>query len=182
MEKEQFSIELKNKIVILSITPFDTDIDVDLVTSIHYHNIMGEILTCSALLNRVGNLLAEIDELVSDSKLDFDLFKAQMEEEKRKELTFDSTDSKGNIKVNKPTVSEIDSAIIRSPKYKVKKKNMFRLQKERDYINSLYWAVKDKAEKVQKLTEKIRPEDFEKEIVEESVNGIMIKLIDKAIK
>jgi hypothetical protein len=121
-------------------------------------------------------------EILSDAKLDFEIFKAQMAEKKRSELTFDTTDAKGNIKTNKPTLDEVEYAIIRSPEYKVKKKNIFRLQKEHDYVNSLYWAMKDKCDKVQKLTDKLRPEDFEKEIVEGEINGIMIRVKNKAIK
>jgi hypothetical protein len=181
-DKDKFVIELENKVVVLSINPFDADLDVDELTKIHYHNILGEVLTCSVLLNRVGNLLAEVNANLSESKLDFEIFSAQMQEEKRKTLTFTDVDSKGNEKVSKPTVAEVENSVTRTPQYKVKKKNIIRLQKEVDYVNSLYWAVKDKCEKVNKLTEKIRPEDFENEILEESINGIMVKVKNKLIK
>jgi len=180
--QDTYSIEIGSKVVLLSITNFDTDIDVDEITKIQHHNIIGEVLTCSTLLNRVGNLLAEMVEVLSESKLDFEIFKAQMAEKKRKELTFEFVDEKGKPKINKPTLDEVEYAIIATPEYKIKKKNMFRIQKEHDYINSLYWAMKDKCDKIQKLTDKLRPEDFEKEIVEGEINGILIKVKDKAIK
>ena len=181
-DMDKVTIELKTKIVVLSIIPFDNEIDVRDFTEIHYHNIIGEILTVSVALNRMGNLLADIDEILSECKLDFEIFMAQMNEEKRKELEFNQEDSKGNIKVKQPTVNELDAAIIRTIEYKTKKLNLIRVQKQRDYISSLYWAVKSKDDKLNKLTEKIRPEDFEKDIIEEVINGIRLKAVKKAIK
>ena len=58
---------------------------------------------------------------------------------------------------------------------------VIRLQKQRDIINSLYWAVKSKDDKLNRLTDKIRPEEFEKEIVESEINGIIIRIQNKAI-
>lgn len=182
MNKEKHTIHLENKIVVLTFTPFDSDVDVDELTKIHYHNMMGEVLTCSVLLNRVGILLAEMDEYLSNAKLRMEIFLAQQEEIQRAALAFETTDSKGNTKVKTPTVSEVEAAIKRSNQYRDKKIKLNKVQKERDFVNSLYWAVKDKSEKVNKLTDKIIPEEMENNIVEEKINGVMIKLREKAIK
>jgi hypothetical protein len=181
-EKETYTIELGSKIVLLTLTPFNSDVDVDELTKIQYHNIIGELLTSSTQLNRIGNLLAEMEEMLSMAKLDFDIFQAQMAEQKRKELTFSETDDKGKVKVNKPTIPELESSIIRTPEYKVKKTRLFRLQKERDYVNSLYWSLKSKDDKIVKLTEKLKPEEFENDIIEGEINGILIKVAKKAIR
>src|SRR5258708_1384396 len=100
-EKEKTTIELKNRIVVLSLTPFDTDVNQDEFTTIHYHNLIGEILTISVALNRAGNLLAEMTEILSEAKLDMEIYEAQLNEEKRKELEFEDIDSKGNKKVKR---------------------------------------------------------------------------------
>ena len=184
MNQETYIVELgSERMVSLSITPFDTDVDMDDITRIHYDNIVGEILTTSVLLNRVGVLLAEMEEIVARTKLDFDLFYARESETQRRILTStDYTEQQTVKKVNKPTVSEVESAIILSPNYAVKKRHLFKVQKERDYINSLYWAVKDKSDKIQKMTEKLKPEDFEHEILEGTINGVLVKLHNKTIK
>lgn len=182
MKQEQLTIQLATKVVVINILPFDTDIDVEDLTKIHHHNIIGEILTCSVLLNRVGNLLADMDEHLSHTKLDFEIFMADLKEKKRKELIRTGTDSKGNPKVEKPTQDEVDNAVLITPEYKVKKTNLFRVQKEWAYINSLYWAVKDKSDKVQRVTEKLKPEEFEKDIIEGEINGVMIRLVEKEIR
>lgn len=178
MKNEVVTIELLNKIVKLILTPFDTDVNIDDMLKIQDHNIYGELVTISRLVNKVGNLKAEQEEVLSQAKLDFDIFYAEMLEKKKKELTF--TDAGG--KINKPTVSEIEAAIMMTPQYKVKKLNIFKVQKNMEFIESLNDAVKNKSFVIMKLSDKTKPDDFEKEIVEGSVNGVMIKLSKKVIK
>lgn len=167
--------------VVLTLTPFDSDIDADEVTKIQHHNIIGEILTFPVVMNRIGNLKAEMEQALSETKLDFAIFEASQQEKKRKELTFNTADSKGNPKVDKPTKDEVENAVLISPEYKVKKKNLIEVQKNLGYIESLYWAAKDKSVKLDTLSAKMKPEEFEKEILEETINGIMIKSAKKVI-
>lgn len=181
-EDNRIFMELPNSMVQLTLGEFDTDIDTDELTQIHFHNIMGEILTSSLLMNRIGNTKAEFENLLSETKLDFDIQSAHIKEKKRKELTLDTLDSKGQPKISKPTVDEVENAYLMSPDYKVMKQKVFKAQKNLAYIDSLYWAIKDKCDKIQKLSEKLRPEEFEKDLVEERINGVMIKLQGKSIK
>lgn len=175
------TFELGDRIVILKIQDYD-EIDTDEITKIQYHNIIGELLTCSTILNRLGNLVAQVDEALSEGKLDFDIFYAQKYEDFMKELSHAYTNTRGRDVVDKPTGTEVEQKIIRTPEYKVKRRNVIRLQKQRDIINSLYWSVKSKDDKLNKLTDKIRPEEFEKEILEGEINGILIRVKNKAIK
>lgn len=179
--KEQVVINLKNKSVVLTLTPYE-EIDVDDLTSIHHHNLIGEMLTISVALNRVGNMVAECNELVRTAKLDFDIFWAQMWEEKKKELTKETIDSKGNIKEKLPTIAEVENAIIRSPEYKVKKMNLIESEKNYELLDSVYRALWAKSKKLEILTQGLKPEEFENEIVEGVVNGILIKTVEKPIK
>lgn len=176
--REKTTLELKDKIVVLTCESWDTDIDMDDMLKIDHHNIYAEIITVSVAINRVGNLLANMTELVAENKLDFDIFMAQKKEEVRKELSV--PDDKG--KIYKATIDEIDSIIIRKQEYKVKKQKSITLQKNWDIINSYYWAMQSKANKLEKLSEKLRPEEFEHEIVQEKINGVMIQKFNKAIK
>lgn len=178
---ETLVIELPNKVVRLLFIPFDTDINTDELCQIHHHNIMGEIMTCAAALNRIGNLRAEIENIVAEQKLDFDIFMAMEKTTQRKKLTFDTTDSKGKAKVDKPSADEVETAVLITPAYKVKKKHLLNLEKNLKIVESLYWSMKDKSDKVTRLTEKLRPEDFEKDLVEESINGFMLTMHKKSI-
>ena len=181
-DTEIITLELPNKIVVLKLTNFDTDIDVDDLTQIHYHNIIGELLTCSAALNRIGNLLAEWDNILSEANLDLEIYHAQRDEELRKILVVETQDDKGKTKYKAATNEAVENAIKRSPEWNIKQRHILKLKKEHAYVNSLYWAMKSKDDKLNKLTDKLRPEDFEKEIVESKINGIYIKLTEKAIK
>lgn len=180
--EDKIAIEWGNKMVVLILRDFEEEIDVDDLTKIQHHNIMGELITASVALNRVGNLVALAEDALAHAKLDFEIFKAQMEEEKRKELTFETTDSKGNAKISKPSNPEVDAAVIRSPQYRVKKKEIFKREKEYKILNSLYWAIKSKDDKLNTVIDKLSPDEFEFEVAESRINGIMIRVRDKAIK
>lgn len=174
---EKIVIDLKNgKSAILTIIPFSTDIDMDDLTTIHSHNIMGEILTSSNLLNRVGNLKAEQENVLAESELDFKIWQAHHETKKRKDLTGTVLDTKGNEKVSKPTIDEVNAAVVTSPEYKVKMQHLLNLRRDTQVINAFYWAVKSKDDKLIKLSEKLVPGEFEKHLVEERVNDVFIKL------
>lgn len=181
-QTEKTTIELKKSIIVLSLEQFDTDVNMDEFTKIQHHNIFGEILTCSVALNRIGNMLAQYDELLAEAKLDFDIFYAQTIEKKRKELTFTTDGPKGGTKIDKPTKDEVENAVLVSPEYKAKKLNLIKIEKNRNIINSFYWSTKSKDEKLNKLSEKLRPEEFERDIVEGKINGVMLKKVAKAIK
>lgn len=179
---ERTTIQLKNKVIVLILEPFDTDVDMDDFTKIHYHNIMGEILTCSVALNRIGNLLAEFEALLSESQLDFDIFYAHQEEKFRKDLVRKVVGMRGGEKLENPTNTEIEYAIQRTPEFKAKKMHMISLVKNRDIIKSFYWAVHSKNTKLEKISEKLRPDEFEKDLIEEKINGVYLRVFEKAAK
>lgn len=172
-ESEALIIELKNKMVVLRTLPFDTDIDVDEILKIDYHNLVGEILTFPVLLNRIANLKAEMQNIVNESEVDVRVFEAQLTEEKRKDIT-----NKGG----KGTIAEIEAAVRLDSRYRIKKNDFYAKQKNLDYLDSLYWAAQSKMNLLNKISDKIRPEEFEQELLEDVVNGVFIKATKKAIR
>lgn len=171
-EKDQITITLPNgRIAILSIQPFNTQLEIDDILRIDYSNIMGEILTFPLMFNRIANFKAEMENAVSEAKLDLEVFEAQLFEEHKKSLVG---------KEEKPTEANIKAAIQRDTRYSVKKKWYFKVQKDLAYMDSLYWSAQSKDTKLNRFSEKIRPEDFEKELLEDTINGIYIK-ISKAL-
>lgn len=179
-ELEKITIPLASKQAVLILTQYDT-IDSDDITSIQHHNIMGEILTCSTVLNRIGNLRADAESIYSELKLDLEVYQAQRDEELRTELIKEVEDSKGNIKTKSPTNPEVENAIKRSAQYRIKMKSVIRAKKTFEIIDSLYWAVKDKNKRLDRLSSQLVPEDFEKQLTEGVVNGIQIKMTKKFI-
>ena len=174
-EPEQFEdlvIELGNKMVVLKVQPFDTDIDVDGMLKIDYHNVIGEILTFTVLFNRIGNLRAEQENIVSVSAMDMKVFEAQMLKEKRIELL--KTEAKA-------TEAIVDAAIKTDARYRIKYTAHYEKVKNYGYIDSLYWAAKEKAALLKVISGYLRPEEFSGELLTDTVNGVLVKASKKLI-
>lgn len=183
MEQEIIKISLKNKIVSLKISNFDTDVDTEDILSIDFCNILGEILTFSVVMNRIGNLQAEADNLVNEARMELEIKAAELGEYYRKSLTkYITVKGQEEKKVTLPTVAEVDNATLLDAAYQNTRKKYIRLQKEKQYIDSLFWSAKSKDGKLDKLSEKLRPAEFEGEILEGTINGVMIKVHNKLIK
>lgn len=180
-DAEKISFELGDKVVVLKLQSFD-EIDTDEITKIQHHNIIGELLTCSAVMNRIGNVVAVAEEQLSEAKLDKEIFYAKQYAIVAKAGTTSYENTKGRKVVEVPSTNKIEPVIKATPEYAAKTREVIRLQKQRDIINSLYWAVKSKDDKLNRLTDKIRPEEFEKEIVDSEINGIIIRVHKKAIQ
>ena len=169
---EKIVIELKNKMVVLQVQPFNTDIDVTEITKIQHEHLWAEIISFNVVFNRVANLKAEQENIVSHSKFDNEIFEAQLYEEHKKKLITDG---------EKATEKALEMAILRDPRYSIKKKAHFEKVKNLEYLNSLYWACMNKAGLLKVLSDKMKPEEFSNEILVDTINGVMIKATQKLI-
>ena len=140
MENEIVKIALKTKIVLLKLSSFESEIDVESILKIDYHNILGEILTFPVILNRLGNLQSEMDSILEETKLEIEIKRASFDAQFRKDLIKKVDDGKGNIKTVYPTEKEIEAAIIADPVYQNLQKKLIRINKEKKQIDSFYWA------------------------------------------
>ena len=182
-ENQDFiEIQFSKKLIRLYFKEFDTDINLDDITMIHYDNIIGEILTISVLLNRIGLLRAEMESKASEEELDLRIFEAQVKAEYRKKLGNFKTEKSGNQSWKNPTIGEIEDSVITDTRIVAKSKRLIKIKKDFAIIDALYWSVKSKDQKLNKISEKLRPEEFEKDIIESTVNGIIIKKFNKLIK
>jgi len=172
--EEKIVLELKNKMVVLTIQQFDTDVDVEDILAIHHHNIIGECLTFPRVFNRIGNLKAEMENIVALSKVDLEIFTAELDKEKRKTLAAEND--------KKPSEKQIEAAILTDHRYSVKSQAHLNKVKNLSIVDSLYWSAKEKMALIQKFTDKLKPEEFDGEIIEGSINGILIQVTKKAIK
>lgn len=169
-------IEIGEKKIILSFKPFDTDLDLDDLTSIHYENIYGEFVTVSTLLNKVGLLQADIEAVVKDHDLELSIYKANLYEMYRKKLTRkENYVRKEGYKVIEPGNTELENSVYLDEGYKLKYKENIRLHKNLEYIKSLYWSIKSKDNKLSSMMKGVVPEEFQSGIIEGTVNTIMIK-------
>lgn len=164
---ELIKISIGDKIVTLKQSDIDSDIDMEEITQIQYDNLYGEIVTVSALLNKIGILKADIDNQYEEYKLDCQIFESG---ERKKFIS-----SKLNVGEKKPTESQVEDSLNTHPEVIAKRKRLLVYKKGCDYINALYWAVKSKDDKLSVLMKGVTPEEFSSNIIEGVVNGFYIK-------
>lgn len=153
---------------------FDEDMDIDSLLKIDYNNIIGELVTFPVIVNRFGNLLAEAESKVSESKLNLEVFEAKTKERLRNELA----EANGG---KNPTVEALNNALLMNKSYQALRKQFIEVQKTRDYINSIFWSAKDKSDKISILL-KSSEITLETELMESRINGVLIKKQEKLIK
>lgn len=154
---------------------FDEDVDIDSLLKIDYSNLIGELITFPVILNRFGILLAEAESQVAETKLNMDVYEAKTKERLRIELA-----EQNNGKA--PTVEALNNAVVSNKAYQAMKRKYIEVVKTRDYINSIFWAVKDKSEKLNKLSLSIQPGDLSDSVIEGRVNNVLVKKTKKVIE
>lgn len=158
-------INTKTKTYVLVIKDFGkSDIPVEDLLQIDYANILGDIITFPVIFNRIANIKAEIDNFLRESEFDMKAFEAQLYEEHKKKLGADG----------KVTENAVDMAIKRDPKYKTKHFELLAVKKQADILDGLYWAAKSKTKMLEAVSMKIKPEEFEKDILVDQINSVQV--------
>ncbi len=172
VDSNKIVIQLNKKSLTLQIKDFaDSNINTEELLQIDYSNIIGDIITFPVLFNRIANIKAEIDSFLREVQLDMKIFEAQLYEKHKKEFV---------TRGEKATETAIDMAIQRDPQYKIKKIEVFKVEKQSAIIDGLYWAAKSKTKMLEAISMKIKPEEFEKEILEGTINDVIIKVYNNS--
>ncbi len=172
---DTLKISFGDKIVTIKITLFkdDAELEIDRILQIDYVNLIAEIATFPVILNRWGVLLADANNRVSEAELDLRIFKAKIREKIRNELEAAKAKITGDI---------VDDKMRSSPIYMAKYKRLNNITKEKEYVNSIYWGLKSKDDKLQKLSLTIQPGDIDLAHFEKSFNGVKFRFTDALIK
>lgn len=173
MEENLIKIPIGDKIIVLKYLDFDTDVDLDAVTKIDYSNLYGEIVTISSLLNRIGILRADVENIYNDFKLELEIFESQ----KRKQIVRENL-AIGNKKPSEASLADeltIDKEVI------AMRKRLNELQRDLNYIEAVYWAIQSKDKKLSVLMKGVTPEEFAEGIVEGVVNTFYVKKFDQKL-
>jgi hypothetical protein len=172
-DQNTVTVSFFDTVVNLKFAGFDTEIDMDAYTSIDYGNIYSELITISPLINRVGIWRAEAEAQHDDWKLECNIYEAQIGEMLRKSLAGET--STGNIKY--PSDERVKQNVLLDEGVKLKRKRLYRLKKEYQYMDSFYWALKEKGGKLNRISESMNlsETEFENNIIEGKINGYIIK-------
>lgn len=178
MDKVKTVIELGDHMYQFVINGLDDEIDLDELTQIQYDNIYAEAITISTLLNKVGILKAQAEEEAKIAAFDCKVYYAQIYETKQKQLYSDYVSHGGR----KPTKDDYENACLIDRSFILKKKDVYRKEKYAAFMDAVYWSVKDKSKKIETISNKLAPEEFEHEILEQTINLVTIKRRVKRIK
>ena len=159
----------KRMIKLVSLELPDT-LDVDELCRIDYSNLFGEALTIPVALNKLGNLMSEAESEYEKQKIRTKIEESNLSKNFRRNWV--STEEKF-------TEKKLEEKVHSDPKYKQIKYDEIEAQKNFGFISNLFWALKSKDEKLNVLMKGIKPEDFEKELVEGVVNTYMIRIHEK---
>jgi hypothetical protein len=182
--REAVTLTFKDKTFKLHFEFLDLDIDISELTQIDYSNLYGELITVSTLVNKVGILRAEAEGMMDGAKLDRDIKSAQLDEFYRKKLRVLHVNSKKEEVWKDPNNDTVSAAITRDEEYIGLCRRYINYKKEHGFIEALFWGVKDKAGILKKIGESmaLTPEEFEKNISEGVINGMLIRMYQNLIK
>lgn len=161
-----------DKMIKFKVSDFQDDLDIDTLLKIDYGNLVAELITAPVVMNKMGILAAEMSNELRLAKMNFEIRKAKEQQKVRENLS--EEDDKGKIK--KPTVAEVEDALTVSKIYQKYQRDYFEAQKQKDYIDSIYQAVKDKSEKLNKLSLTLRSGDINEELIQKQLNNIYYQI------
>lgn len=152
---------------------FEDGIDIDNLLKIDYSNLIGEIITFPIIVNKFGLLLADAESKVAETKLNIDVYESKAKERLRLRLQEENGGKN-------PTVDALNSAVMQDKGYQALKKKLINDIKTRDYINSAFWAAKDKSDKISVL---LKNSDITLDNAEigNKINGVLIKKMKKQL-
>jgi len=173
MEKLIIKIGDEQELLVkVDLTGEDEEFDVDRILQIDYNNLLADIATFPVILNRLGLLLAEMDNKVREAELQLRTYKAKERKKIRDRLI---------AKKQKLTIDTVDDELRSSAGYVVRYSKVFKRMKERDYVNSIYWAAKSKGDNLTKLSLTIQAGDIDLEDIVKRFNGVELRTFDKTI-
>jgi len=173
-------IPFGGKIITLKLSTFEElELDTDSLLRIDYSNLLGEQLTISAAINKVGLLRAQAEEIVNKLKFRCEIFHSELASEARKYRPKKDSEEAKTFKA--PTIAEVDAVVISNEDYQKRKYEHINAIKNYESLDSVYQAYKDKSRKLDSILNKLVPTDHEKELVEGVVNGILVKSNKKLI-
>lgn len=132
-------------------------------------------------MNRIGIWKADSESDFKQWKLHCNIYEAQIGERLVKQLAT-VTASSGNTKY--PSDERIKRNILLDPVVKNNRSKLYRLEKEHQYMESFYWSIKEKAGKLNRISESMNlsPIEFEQNIIETSINGYLITKKNRIMK
>lgn len=170
------TLHIGGKVIVLKYSNFDEEIDLEQVTKINHSNLYGDAVTISALMNKIGILRAEAEEIQSSKKVARNIYESELKSSFRRQASSNGgkinfTDG-NSIKLTESALSEL---VILDPTYQQKEAEYIEATKNYNIVDSLFWALKSKDQKLNNIVSGVTPEEFVNELIEGRVNGMFIQ-------
>lgn len=152
----------------------DDEIDLDKLLMIDVAHLAAEIATIPIALNKFGLLLADATNNYNQAKLRLSIYEAEQRTAIRNDVT---------IK-DKKTELFLEDKITSNKGWQALKKSMINKQKEMEYVSSIYWSLKSKDDKLNKLSMSVQSGDVYDQLVAcqlKRINMVDLKIIKPAI-
>lgn len=178
-EKQTTTLSISGKTLVISYRQFTEEFDVEDVLRIDIQRLAIEMITFPVVINRLSILLADANNSVKAAELDLEIFLAQRRDYWRTWL-IDNREAGEKLTVDDMKFKQ-EYRLKSEPAYKIKHQVLNNAIKARDYVNSLFWAAKDKSEKMNFLASQLRGGKTLEELVDEGflkgqMNGVVIKV------
>lgn len=166
--------QIGDKLIKFRIEDFTDNVDIDRLLKIDYGNLVAELITFPVILNKIGILNADMENELRLAKMNLKIREAKIQNQVRINLVDD-----GN---KKPTVAEVSEALISNKVYQKYQKDYYEVEKQKDYIMSIYIAAKDKSEKLNKLSLTLRTGDIDEQLIQKQLNNVYYKIKNNEIE
>ncbi len=149
--------------------------DLEEITAIQYHNLYGEAVTISAILNKVGIWKAECEKLHEVAKLNHDILDSNIRREIREKAANNGGKLLSKGGETKLTEKYLDELVVVEKDWITSKENVIETKSNFEKISSVFWAVNSKDKKLNNLVKSVDEVELLNSLVEGKVNGILIK-------
>jgi hypothetical protein len=177
MTKDKVVIKLKGgKLLSLNFTALGDEMEVDELLQIDVQNLIAEMVTFPAIMNKISIMLAESNNEMAEAEVSLRIWQAQAREQIRNEAVMVG---------EKMTEQKIEDKMRVKPQYKALKSSFFQKQKYHDVLNSLFWSMKSKDDKLNKLSLTIQDGDIAETLISSRLdhfNGVKLKISEPLIK
>jgi predicted transcriptional regulator len=159
-------VHLDGNPVVLKFKGFEDEVDVDELLKIDYSNLYGEAVTIAPLFNHVGILKASSEKKVNERKMELEVFESELDKRLRDEAAATS---------QKITEKSIEKSIVADKGYQIKRKNYINALYEDAIIDAMLKATSSKDKKLNNLVRGVSPKELFDELMEGTINNILIK-------
>lgn len=156
-----------DKLIKFTIEDFEDNVDIDRLLKIDYGNLVAELITFPVILNKIGILNADMESELRLAKMNFKIREAKIRNQVRENFASDG---------KKATVNEVEEGLIANKIYQKYQKDYYEIEKQKDYIMSIYISAKDKSEKLNKLSLTLRTGDIDEQLIQKQLNNVYYKI------